>query len=1147
MRTVTPLDEVTASQFPDNLVVNSRYTLLTFLPCNLFEQFRKPLNFYFLLVAMLQFISIIAPVNPLSTLLPLTFAFMLTAIKEGYDDIKRHRQDRIYNNKQYLALDPANKQSWKKIASHQIRVGDVLKIRNDEAVPCDVVVVACPESSEGTILIRTDNLDGEIDLKPRDVVPIARDLNSSSPTCVPLSSAASLQELLTYLEGISFSCPPPSAVMDAFDARRCIELNTGARDVFPMTSQHLVPQSCYLKHTSEAICVVVYTGNETKCGMNKHSPRPKWAQIDQTVSSYSKAIFGFQILTALTMGVIALYKNTIAVQGMWYLGNYSEDSVIIFQLRFFLLTTVMIPVSFKFVVDLSKQYMAQVLEWDLAMYNDENGEGVKVRNSSIVEDLGQVEYVLSDKTGTMTQNKMELRSIFVAGEVFQLNQVSAAVQESKVSAALDNFLVCALLNNSVDVVEDKDKMTLYLSPSPDEEAICNGIRAFRYEIRNRNKSHVSISANGVERNYRVLRVFPFTSEKKCMGIIVQRSTGDVTTSPPILLVKGADDKILSFPRTRESTGVLDSTIQQLSAATTSFSQQGLRTLLLASKTLTAVEYAAFDREYQVALSAMLGRQALCDQLELSLMTNIDILGITAIEDTLQKDVLPTIRSLRDANIRVWMLTGDKLETAEQISLSCGLQTPTDHVIRITENSSGREDWRAELRDAAAKLPPNSLSSKLHRYMVRRCNDDAFDRAVQLYQQHKTNPEHHPPHVLIVQGGQVLDEILNSTDGSLTHFTNLSMQATSVVCARVTPSQKAQVTKLVSSVGYVTLAVGDGGNDVAMIQQAHVGVGICGKEGSQASRAADFSISQFSHLRSLVLYHGQISYARTAYVVQYSFYKSMLISFIQLIFNAVCTFMSGASFWNSFSLTMWNGVYTLPQTLCYCLDRAAPRRALELNPSVYRHSQKSGDFNSVTFFGFVVRGILQSLALFWLSTSFTEDTIPGKQHGASHDVTFTLAYSGLILHQAATVILESNSLTLINVLVIVGMPVFYFLTMMAYSAIPRLAFYGVFQQTESIQGFLIAFGIAGALFAPHVLFSALKHFWAPNPRVAVAQWWKASRSAPITPSSRLLSRNDEPLTWRRSGVDMCGSCGVLPAVEPASLYCSRTAECGMDII
>eukprot|EP00658_Telonema_sp_P-2_P081163 TRINITY_DN8248_c0_g1_i2.p1 TRINITY_DN8248_c0_g1~~TRINITY_DN8248_c0_g1_i2.p1 ORF type:complete len:402 (+),score=96.82 TRINITY_DN8248_c0_g1_i2:169-1206(+) len=259
-----------------------------------------------------------------------------------------------------------------------------------------------------------------------------------------------------------------------------------------------------------------------------------------------------------------------------------------------------------------------------------------------------------------------------------------------------------------------------------------------------------------------------------------------------------------------------------------------------------------------------------------------------------------------------------------------------------------------------------------------------------------------------------------------------------------------------------------------------GIGIVGKEGRQASRAADFAITKFHHLRTLLFIHGHQSYMRTAYVVQYSFYKSMLISFIQLVFNMTVTLMSGVSFWDSFGLTAWNGLYTLPQVVFYVFDRALPRIVLEESPFLYRLSQRGYGMTMHGFFGFILRGIIQSVALLLLTFAIFNDSYRsanGSTEGAY--LNFTVAYTSLMFLQVFTVIVESHSITPPNAIAIFGMAAAYFLISSIYSEIPALQYYGVFHRTLDPISFAAVIFMSITLFVPRFLMVGIQKCFYPT--------------------------------------------------------------------
>lgn len=1254
-RVIVPLCETTRNAYCDNKVVNSRYTAFTFLPLNLYEQFRRPLNLYFLFVALLQFVTIIAPVNPLSTLLPLLFAFSLTAVKEGYDDVKRHRQDEEYNTRAFDVLVGLH---WVRTPSRDIRVGDVVRLKRDDEVPCDIVVVA---ASAHVVFVRTENLDGEIDLKARDTVSLdaAHGLSGEGTAGVPSNvnvhfAEPSPSELASRIAVTRLQCPPPDFVIDAFDARFEVFPSPAAAmaDGPPLrqsslTHLHLLPQTSYLKNTDFAIGVAVYTGNETKCGMNKKPAPVKWARIDREVTKYSIIIFVFQMLIGLSCGIAGVILLHEASAKHWYLEGVDDLSAgllwIIFPLRFFLLTSVMIPISFKFIVDMSKYYMALVLEWDLTMYDEERGSGMRVKNSSIVEDLAQIEYVLSDKTGTLTQNVMRLVGCSVGGrrivdvaervvaghDAGGINPIGSSGTTtttattalafsslvpiasagnfaagatarsdpafgSPPSAAWLDFVTSLAICNciEVDALDDctssggggtskvqperpnnnqqqqqRQRRFRYAAVSPDEEALCLAASQLGVVLCERTRTTIGITVGGVSKKFIVHEVFGFTSDRKRMSVLLQEEHSD----RPFLLCKGADDVMI--PRFAVETTQQKEALETTVSHVRDFAATGLRTLMIGCRFMTVEELQETLLRYQQAKLLCEGRQQQQERLQAEAERGLFLVGATAIEDKLQDNVAKTIDQLIQANVRVWMLTGDKAETAQQIALSCALLRPTDRLINITKENcrnelvaspgaapaprrslpallptirrltrsqistgtpssddallprsrdegsqestsldhlsrpvsySEPEDLRREVASLSATdgSLPSSITSAAGVGIVGTSNaglphqrtyeGTGVGASEQAHQQHccvgvgvsgvsggANDRDGRTGSVLLVRGDAL--EMIFKEDALVDAFANIAMACKSVVCARVTPSQKALVTAMVAKRNFMTLAIGDGGNDVAMIQEAHVGVGIIGKEGQQAARAADFAIFQFQHLATLMFVHGHMSYARTAYVVQYSFYKSMLISFCQIIFNIANTLMSGVSFWNSFDLTLWNGAYTLPQTLFFCLDRVAPRALLERHPVLYRLCQRGYVQTPRTFLYFLLRGVLQATVLMCLVFAGYGSSFVDSNDGSTEATAtmFTVAYNSILLVQFFTVIIESRSITWINAAGLVGMPALYLVITFAYSSIPRFQYYGVFARCFSTPFVLGAMVLTATLFVPHLVWHSTAVNFFPN--------------------------------------------------------------------
>ena len=266
-----------------------------------------------------------------------------------------------------------------------------------------------------------------------------------------------------------------------------------------------------------------------------------------------------------------------------------------------------------------------------------------------------------------------------------------------------------------------------------------------------------------------------------------------------------------------------------------FASEGLRTLLFGYRFLDEKEYAGWKKIYLDATTSLVDRQKLIENAGEMIEQNFDLAGATAIEDKLQKGVPETIDKMRRANIKIWMLTGDKRETAINIAHSARICRSYSEVV-ILDHTTGEVEQRmaATLLDITKGAIPHS--------------------------------------VIVVDGGTLAEIEANITLSML--FFDLVVVADSVICCRASPSQKASLVKKIRTKvnGSLTLAIGDGANDIAMIQEAHVGIGVSGKEGLQAARISDYSIAQFRFLQKLLLVHGRWNYVRTSKYVLVTFWK-----------------------------------------------------------------------------------------------------------------------------------------------------------------------------------------------------------------------------------------------------------------------------------
>lgn len=285
---------------------------------------------------------------------------------------------------------------------------------------------------------------------------------------------------------------------------------------------------------------------------------------------------------------------------------------------------------------------------------------------------------------------------------------------------------------------------------------------------------------------------------------------------------------------------------------------------------------------------------------------------------MQEGVPTTLKSLQDAGIRIWMLTGDKMETAINVAKSSQLVKKMQEIYQF-KPIRNRVDAHLEL-----------------------------------------NNFHRKSDCPLIIAGEDLEICLKFYP---TEFMELACQCSAVVCCRCSPTQKAEVVKLIQNrSGKRTLAIGDGGNDVSMIQTADVGVGISGKEGQQASLAADFSITQFSHIKRLILLHGRYSYKRSATLSQFIIHRGLIISTMQAIFSSVFNFAS-VSLYPGFLMIGYTTIYTMFPVFSIVLDKDVSPKLVMTYPELYK-LMKGRSLSMKTFFIWVLISIYQGAVIMY---------------------------------------------------------------------------------------------------------------------------------------------------------------------------------------
>lgn len=954
---------IAMSEYPGNAFITSKYNWVNMLPKAIFEQFRRLSNFYFLIVAAISFIPNISPATPITTTLPLVVVIGFGLARDVYEDFLRKRADAKANNRPVIirhrvsttdnhlrnprqlndskSIDRLreahlNADEYHIIRSRDLAVGDVLLVLDHMELPADVVVLNSAHSN-GECFVSTANLDGESNLKRRVAVPGAR----NSPLEATVEISAPTAELYQVEGSVSRS---NSAVASPLDVR------------------NLLLRGSVLRNTPFVHALVVYTGFDTKLARNMRDPPSKLGGVERMMNRVVIALFLVLLLLTVVTSAVAGVWQTVRGAEQWYMGDNTLLSGRTVGLRslgtFIILYHTFVPVSLFVTLEFVRLVQGLFISADPKMRTD--GEGPDVRANNLNETLGYVDHVFSDKTGTLTQNIMRFAACIVPGaSAFDVRDEPAAFRNA-VSNSTDAHRLATAIAVAHDIVpahvEGKADVE-YQGESADEVALLDGAREAGILVTRRveNKLFIRNANSSKEEEFDVLAVLEFTSERKRMSVIAKCPDGRTR-----IFSKGADTTMgpLLVSRADET---------DAHRASDELSRGGLRTLVYGERLLDEKELSIWLQSYHAAVNAMEGRAEKKIKVANAIEFNLKLLGVTGVEDKLQDDVPDTIVFMREAGIRIWVLTGDKVETAENIGYSSLL---LNRSMKITIAKCDTErDLIALLQESDEKMlngnetvgvVEDDVDEKDKRKQKRNARRKGATKSGRV-----ALDEVSGDHALIIDGNTL--SLVESPEMERL-FVVAAMRCQTVICARVTPLQKAHVVRMVRKfVHSNTLSIGDGGNDVSMIQEANIGVGIKGKEGAQAARAADYALGEFKHLKRLLAIHGRYSYVRTAGVINLSFYKNVFFSCTQFLFQFFC-FASGTTLHNQWIVTFWNALITLfPPFFFGIFERDLDVPTLLRFPSVYSSNRGDRLFSLRTVMEFTVAySVWHALTVFWLT-------------------------------------------------------------------------------------------------------------------------------------------------------------------------------------
>jgi phospholipid-translocating ATPase len=936
--------------------------------------------------------------------------------------------------------------------SRDLKVGDVLKLGKDQRVPADVIILksytnestvaakadaspvlaksllvepisdppidqttataaashestselgntpAADAAGVGETFIRTDQLDGETDWKLRLGSPLTQSLEPSEFVRLRVVAGKPDKKVNEFIGTVELL--PKTAGYDPHVPRRSPLNNEIAADG-ASTSTHSAPLTIdntawcntVLASNATTLAVVVYTGSQTRSALSTSASRSKTGLLEYEINSLTKILCALTLTLSIVLVALEGFEH---VEGMkWYVKI----------MRFLVLFSTIVPISLRVNLDMGKS----VYSWFIQ--RDKGIPGAVVRTSTIPEELGRIEYLLSDKTGTLTQNEMEMKKIHVgtvsyANEAMDevasyikqgfsvplstdVNQPSILITPSSTfvapttvtatrtrreigSRVRDVVLALAICHNVTPTIEEEDggTITSYQASSPDEIAIVKWTEAVGLRLIHRDRKGMTLQSMDTGRtivHVRILEVFPFTSDGKRMGIIVQFMDGSEASKESNIEAgeiwfyqKGADTVMTSIVAAND----------WLDEETANMAREGLRTLVVGRKRLSVQQYQEFSANYKEASVAITSRDAgMSRVVDHYLERDLELLGVTGVEDKLQKDVKPSLELLRNAGIKIWMLTGDKVETARCVAVSAKLVARGQYIHTIAklkrkDNAQDHLDFLRGKKDSALLIDGESLSLLLTHFR--------------------------------------------------TEFISLAVLLPAVIACRCSPTQKADIAHLIRDFTKKRVCcIGDGGNDVSMIQAADVGVGIVGKEGRQASLAADFSITQFCHLTKLLVWHGRNSYKRSAKLAQFVIHRGLIISVCQTMYSIAIFEPDGL--YKNWLMVGYATVYTMAPVFSLVLDKDVDENLANLYPELYKELTSGSSLSYRTFFVWVFVSIYQGGIIQGLSQILTE--VDGPKMVA---VSFTV----LVFNELFMVAFEITTWHPVMVICLVGTALLY---------------------------------------------------------------------------------------------------------------------------
>ena len=968
---------VQLSQFVSNKVNSTRYNVLTLLPKNLFEQFQRSANIWFLLVSIFQLIPFeFNPVDSWTTVVPLAILICLTLLKDAYNDYYRGREDFKVNNTYFPAW---NGQKFEDVKCEKLLVGTIVMIYENEKFPADVIVLGT--QSNRAFLLDNSGINGESELMSKKAVSETHGLFQSLDKDYVISKLAGV---------ITFELP--SSDFSKFKGKLKLSGHPKAIQLF---CSSLAYRGSVLKGTEWVVGVVVYSGLETKTYLNISKPPKKVSKLEKKINKWVLYLLILLLILVIFSVMVHEYLSESSFKKINYLNSF---------VMFTILYNNIIPISLFVTMDMLRIFQTFFIA---RRFN----KRVDFNTGDVNENLGQVEYIFTDKTGTITENELKLQlcivknikyrryevetdrsqtliddekpvftrvvsestsKLLVTGQetsrssiitdrplpIFQKFKQTLLKDESSTSY---QYLKCMSICNSVQVIDEK-----YSGISREEVAMVEASSEIGVKLYSRNETTIVLDCQGSSETLEVLALSPFNSYSKVCRILVKRGEDH------ILYLKGSYDRLIKT--------INESGSEEIESHYNSASKQGLRTIVCAYKKLTQAAVTDFLLKLQNSKHIPINSEGRIENNFIELEKDSSYLGLAGIEDIVKPETIDTIKSLQRAGIKLWVLSGDNeistMTTARKVGLVktestvvnfCGIKTEAKCInilMKLVNQLFFHELTDMPVSRNVSVKKSRNFMSKIESDESIQLNERPNERTTLVDTGKQSNAEvilaQHPifkdlakldiplsqflerpfmpdlvNYVLIMDRDSF--HLATETEETRKLLTILLFGANSVIFHGLLPLDKAKVVNLVKNnfaFRPVTLAVGDGNADIPMIQAADVGIGIMSKEGSQAKSHSDIGIEHFSLLKELLLLHGHWNYSRMSRSVLLFIYKNVLLIIVTFAYIFISDY-SGESIFSSSLIVGFNiGFTSLPILALGVFDEDLRGEKIYEKPEIY---------------------------------------------------------------------------------------------------------------------------------------------------------------------------------------------------------------------